>query len=68
MVCRVADPLTSRRRQVRRGVSCDTSSRRRRCAEVEMPPNYRGLLAIIMPAVPQGSHSTHQQPVSGPKI
>jgi hypothetical protein len=29
-----------------------------------MPPNYRGLLAIILPAVPQGSH----QPVSGPKI
>eukprot|EP01047_Picozoa_sp_COSAG01_P057435 COSAG01_NODE_6638_length_3567_cov_62.489908_4_plen_30_part_00 len=29
-----------------------------------MLPNYRGLLAIIPPAVPQGSH----QPVSGPKI
>jgi hypothetical protein len=29
-----------------------------------MFPNYRGLLAIISPAVPQGSH----QPVSGPKI
>jgi hypothetical protein len=29
-----------------------------------MFPNYRGLLAIILPAVPQGSH----QPVSGPKI
>jgi hypothetical protein len=28
-----------------------------------MPPNYRGLLAIIPPAMPQGSH----QPVSGPK-
>ena len=28
-----------------------------------MPPNYRGLLAIIPPAVPQGSH----QPVSGPE-
>eukprot|EP01047_Picozoa_sp_COSAG01_P145016 COSAG01_NODE_77100_length_171_cov_9.263889_1_plen_25_part_10 len=25
-----------------------------------MAPNYRGLLAIILPAVPQGSH----QPVS----
>jgi hypothetical protein len=29
-----------------------------------MLPNYRGLLAIIPPAVLQGSH----QPVSGPKI
>jgi hypothetical protein len=55
MACRVADSLTSRRQQVRRGVPCDTSSRRRRCAEVEMLPNYRGLLAIIPPAVLQGS-------------
>eukprot|EP01047_Picozoa_sp_COSAG01_P029519 COSAG01_NODE_2027_length_8600_cov_3.986356_3_plen_30_part_00 len=29
-----------------------------------MFPNYRGLPAIIQPAVPQGSH----QPVSSPKI
>ena len=51
MACRVADPPTSRRRQVRRGVSCDTSSRRRRCAEVEMRTNYRGLPAIIAPTI-----------------
>ena len=50
--------------KVRRRVPCHTSSRRRRCAEVEMPPNYRGLLAIIPPVVLQGSH----QPISGPKI
>jgi hypothetical protein len=44
---------------------CDTSSRRHKCAEVEMLPNYRGLLAVIPPpVVPQGSH----QPVSDPKI
>eukprot|EP01047_Picozoa_sp_COSAG01_P007218 COSAG01_NODE_272_length_19747_cov_298.524023_9_plen_65_part_00 len=64
MACRVADSLTSRRRQVRRGVSCDTSSRRRRCAEVAMLPNYRGLLAIIPPAVLRALTS----PVRGPKI
>ena len=51
MACRVADSPTSRRRQVRRGVSCDTSSRRRRCAEVEMRTNYRGLPAIIAPTI-----------------
>ena len=51
MACRVADSPNSRRRQVRRQVPCGTSSRRRRCAEVEMFPNCRGLPAIIAPTV-----------------